>query len=90
MVVNHQELTGFTLWAHTSPSQVEVTIDARKRCELQIWNVWMFDGIVQAWVGQAGIRVHSSGNLTRLECSGGGREVDFQKLVVEIEVGSSR
>lgn len=84
LLVNGQWLAEFTLWAHTSPPELEVIADARSSCELQLWHVWMVDGIVQAWVGEAGIKVYSVGGWTRLECSGGGRVADFSTLVVEI------
>jgi hypothetical protein len=85
MLVNGQSLAEFTLWTHTAPPVVEVQAEARSSTELLIWNVWLIEGLVQAWVGEAGIKIYCSGSSTRLECSGGGRVPDFTTLVVEVQ-----
>lgn len=83
--VNNQRHSEIILWADSSPESVFFSVVSKVACELKIWNVWRVNGVVQAWVGNAGIVINEEGGVTKLECSGGTDLVDFSTLVFQIE-----
>lgn len=82
--VNEQRHQEIILWADTSPESLVITVHAKPECELKIWNVWMVDEIVQAWVGNSGIIVSGTEAAVTLECSDGYGQVDFSCLIIEM------
>lgn len=82
--VNEQRHQEIILWADTSPKSLVVAIHAKPGCELKMWNVWMVDEIVQAWVGNSGIIVSETEAAVTLECSDGYGQVDFSCLIIEM------
>jgi hypothetical protein len=82
--VNGERYSDIILWADTSPDAVSVSVLSKSGCELKAWNVWMIEGIVQAWVGNSGMIVTEEGKSTRLECSDGSGNVDFSDFVVTL------
>ncbi len=83
--VNGQVHPEIILWSDTSPEIVSLIVKSRSGCELRMWNVWRYEGGVQAWIGNAGIVINKLGDSVRLECSGGSEGVDFLALIVEID-----
>lgn len=84
-----QTLERFRVWAETSPEVVNMTINARKGCQINVWNVWLARGVTEAWIGQAGMKVATRNGITKIECSGGLPKPDFGSLVIELELRSS-
>jgi hypothetical protein len=78
------------VWSDTAPSKVTLTIhsESKRSCRLRIWNAWRDpDGAMQAWIGNAGLKVEPQGeDRLVLSCSDGFGEVDFTDLVVAIQV----
>jgi len=87
--VDGVEASDFVLWQDSSPSQVEVLVRWAKRGSrsLRVWNCWEVNGVMHAWLGNAGMRVEwtSEGTIV-LRCSDGHGEPDFGDLVVGIAV----
>lgn len=83
--VNNQRHSEMILWSDTSPESIIFSVLSKTDFQLKIWNVWRVDGVVQAWVGNAGIVITQEGRVTKLECSGGTDSVDFSTLVFQIE-----
>lgn len=80
--------TDILLWADTAPSQVAVLVkwSASKRRSLRVWNTWRVNGVAQAWLGNAGMRVtQGSDGVISLMCSDGEGDPDFTNLVVTID-----
>lgn len=75
------------LWGSTSPPIVKIKVISKGRSQLKIWNVWRTDGLVNAWVGNAGMTVREISNrYIKFECSDGVGTVDFSDLVFEIRL----
>lgn len=73
------------LWRDTSPD--ETVLVCNQSGELRMWNCWrIHHDVIQAWVGNAGMRVHKvSDDRVIAECNSR-TEVTFQDLVFEIVV----
>lgn len=87
MVVNTQRLKDVVLWADSAPHEVHlVCLPKGKSATLKIWNVWRDgNGVMQAWIGNAGMLVEERHAGLRLACSDGYGPVDFQNLLAEVE-----
>jgi hypothetical protein len=58
LLLGDQELEEFVLWRDTAPVEVVFTYRSKKPGEVLIWNCWRDDlGVMQAWIGNAGMRV---------------------------------
>jgi hypothetical protein len=50
-----------------------------------VWNCWEVNGVMHAWLGNAGMRVERTPNgAIQLRCSDGDGVPDFEDLVVRI------
>lgn len=87
--MNGQTLRDCILWSDTAPARVlcQVHDNAAQTAVLKIWNVWRAGGgLVQAWLGNAAMRVDllSPTNI-RLRCNGGDSDrVDFEDLRIDL------
>lgn len=91
--IDGKKLKDIVLWADSSPEFVEVKCLPRdgEKATLKVWNAWRDDeGVMQAWIGNAGVLIdeHESGAL--LHCSGGTESVDFENLVVDLRFTTLR
>ena len=84
--VNDESLTDVVLWSDTSPDEVLI------RCEipeggsgLRVWNCWRDEqGVMQAWLANAGMLVEERGGRVTLRCSSGPGGVSFTDLVEQL------
>jgi hypothetical protein len=73
------------LWHDTSPTAIEVHVQARDGT-CQIKNVWdIGDGVMQSWHNGAAMIVHRSMSTRRYKCNDGRDDEDFDDLVFTIE-----
>lgn len=79
------ELNEVVLWRDTAPDETVFVCHAKKPAELRIWNCWRDDrGVMQAWVGNAAMRVVESGpNSVSVACNAR-QEVTFADLVFDV------
>lgn len=89
LTVNEVETDDLLLWRDTAPDYVTVHVRARKgtRASLKVWNVWRGGmDVVQAWLGNAGMRVEESGvgQELLLRCSDGEGPPAFDDLEVRL------
>ncbi|MEE1926463.1 hypothetical protein V0R50_31075 [Pseudomonas sp. 148P] len=82
--INGERSSDFVLWSDTCPEVVNVSVFAKKGCELRVWNVWRAGDVVQAWVGNSGIILSEEHDGVVLECSDGAGDIDFSSLIVKI------
>lgn len=88
--VNGVEAPEMLLWRDTAPEKVFVRVkpDPGKTVTLKIWNIWRGTlggvGITQAWLGNAGMRVHREGKELLLQCSDGEGPIDFGDLEARV------
>jgi hypothetical protein len=82
--INDEKHPEVILWADTSPQTVHVSVISKSGCILKIWNVWKINGLIQAWIGNAGFLVNRQAGELKLECSDGTGAIDFSSLVVEL------
>lgn len=81
--INGVEASEMLLWHDTAPAKVSVRVKPQqgKRVTLKIWNIWRGTlggtGITQAWLGNAGMRIHREGKELLLRCSDGEGPIDF-------------
>jgi hypothetical protein len=85
--IMEQDLEDVVLWRDTAPPESVLECRSRGEAELRIWNCWRDHlGVMQAWVGNAGMRVEERGSRTfRLECNAR-EEVTFSDLVFTVTV----
>jgi hypothetical protein len=88
--VNGQDLKEIGLWSDTVPALVVAVARpaSRKRpLSVQLWNEWRDeDGVVQAWIGNAGMIIEEEEDHMILRCSNGEGEATFDDLVVEVTI----
>lgn len=95
MRANGVEAKHLTLWRDTAPRELLVSVAKKGNAKLRIWNIWREPAgsyeITQAWLGNAGMRIESSGegNETILRCSDGVGPVDFDDLIVSVKASSN-
>jgi hypothetical protein len=79
------DLNNVVLWRDTAPDETEFVCHATNPAELRIWNCWRDDrGVMQAWVGNAAMRVVESGpNSVAVACNAR-QEVTFADLVFDV------
>ena len=87
LLVNGQSSKSGVLWMDTAPEVVEIVCQPPKAgATLSLWNTWERDGIVHAWLGNAGMLVEQRDDAVVLKCSDGVGNPDFQDLVVELRL----
>ena len=75
-----------SLWSHTSPDEVEITVRGRELSVLEVWNAWSMGGVDTSWIGNAGIVTKSTSEGEILQCSDGLDIPSFSDLVVQISI----
>jgi hypothetical protein len=96
LVVNEVEASQMVLWHDTAPRLVHLQVKWRagKRRAIKLWNVWRArlndSDVTQAWLGNAGMRIHSSsdGKELLIGCSDGVGQVNFGDLKLRITIAS--
>ena len=85
LVVNGQPIRDSIIWTDTAPAQFDILCKPPKSgAMLHIWNAWDQNGILQSWLGNAGMLIEEVGESVILRCSDGLGEPDFEDLVVEL------
>lgn len=77
------------LWQGASLHRVDVLVRWTEHGarSLRVWNCWEVNGVMHAWLGNAGMRVERvPGGVVVLRCSDGLGDPDFEDLVVELAV----
>lgn len=77
------------VWQDASPEQFDVQVQWKEKGtrSLRVWNCWEFNGVMHAWLGNAGMRVERTPpNSILLRCSDGDGEPNFDDLVVGISL----
>jgi hypothetical protein len=82
--INGQCLSDVILWADTSPDNLTFYLSSNKDVVLKVWNVWSVSGILQAWIGNAGMLIQDRESDVKLECSDGVGDVSFGDLIASI------
>lgn len=85
--VNGVKESDVVLWQDASPRQVDVVLQWAEQGarSLRVWNCWEVNGVMHAWLGNAGMRVEQASRSTViLRCSDGHGEPSFEDLVVGI------
>ena len=87
LLVNGQSSKSGVLWMDTAPGVVEIVCNPPRRgATLSVWNAWERDGIMHAWLGNAGMVFEQRDDAIILKCSDGVGNPDFQDLVVELRL----
>ncbi|MGR3911569.1 hypothetical protein Q3A80_31440 [Burkholderia sp. SR8] len=89
--VNNQILKDFFIWADHSPKHIpmNVTINKGGKAAIKVWNVWKYDDVPHAWIGNSGMLVKKDDRHIVFHCSDGMGDPDFEDLVFTIEVGKA-
>ncbi|WP_162940313.1 hypothetical protein [Gryllotalpicola protaetiae] len=77
------------LWQDTAPNEIRVQIawESKQGRSLRIWNTWRVNGVTQAWLLNAAMRVDlDDRGVLRFRCSDGVGAPDFSDLVAEVEI----
>ena len=88
-----EEVKDVVLWADTSPEVVEFSCETGKQQsgELLLWNCWTDEaGVMQAWIGDAGMVFDDSAARVRVRCSDGTHKFEPSDLVFEVEFDDQR
>jgi hypothetical protein len=94
LMINNIEASDIALWHDTAPAKVSVRVKRKPRAKmtLKFWNIWRQGtgetSIIQAWQGDAGMRIDKvgGGKELLLRCSDGEGPVDFNDLKVRLIV----
>ncbi|MFT9774602.1 hypothetical protein ACMZ29_18360, partial [Brevibacterium casei] len=78
--VNNQILTDFFIWLDHSPNHIPMNVRIGKggKATLKVWNVWKYDDVVHAWIGNAGMLVKKDDRHIAFHCSDGVGDPDFE------------
>jgi hypothetical protein len=81
LTIDGKELADVVLWHDTAPRESVIVCNAKQSAELRVWNCWRDDrGVMQAWVGNAGMRVEKvADDKLTAECNSR-PEVTFEDL----------
>lgn len=82
--VHGEKSSNVILWEDSSEAEVMLRCIPKKNGNLKLWNVWEVDGVTQAWVGNAGMIISESNNITNLSCSDGSGDINFKNVIVEL------
>lgn len=77
------------VWSHSSPTEVTLEVVGRRARSIDIWNSWSLAGVESSWIGNAAMTVTSEGLSHIISCSDGVGGVDFDDLVVRVDLASS-
>ncbi len=86
LIVSSTTAAEVALWTTTAPRKARARVDASEPTSLDIWNSWRFGGLEHAWIGNAGMVIHSDRDRYTLQCSDGIGPVDFTDLVVTVQI----
>jgi hypothetical protein len=79
------DLSDIVLWRDTAPDETVFVCHAKKPAELRIWNCWRDDrGVMQAWVGNAAMRVVELGRNSVAVACNSRQEVTFSDLEFDV------
>ncbi|MCG1021456.1 hypothetical protein [Sutcliffiella horikoshii] len=86
--INSQRIKSPVFWQDSAPSSFIIKCFPHNQVgQLNLWNIWDFDGGVEAWVGNAGIIVEQEDDNNFLfRCSNGIGDIDFNDLVFRLTV----
>lgn len=87
MEANGVLASDLVLWQDASPDVLDVQVRWKTTGmrSLRVWNCWEVNGVMHAWLGNAGMRVELvSPRSLILKCSDGHGEPSFDDLVVGI------
>ncbi len=79
-----------SLWADTSPTEVELIVSGDRVRRLEIWNAWDLGGLESAWLGNAGMVITHQERHLALHCSDGIGAPNFTDLQVHVSVAPPR
>jgi len=94
LAVNGVEASQVLLWHDTAPAKVSLKVKRKSSqgVTLKLWNIWRGsvggEGVTQAWLGNAGMRVNRSDDERQLllRCSDGEGSIDFNDLVARVTI----
>jgi hypothetical protein len=87
VLINGQKHKEVVLWADSAPASLEIVCDTGKApsAELRAWNCWRDeDGVMQAWLGDAGMIIQEDEQRVSLRCGDGTHAFDATDLEVEL------
>ena len=87
VVVGGRKHKDVVLWADTAPTDVEVVCDAGEAssAQLRAWNCWKDDdGVMQAWLGDAGMVIDEDGQRVLIRCGDGTHPFAPRDLEIEL------
>jgi hypothetical protein len=90
VVINGRKHKDVILWADTAPDNVEVVCETGKAstAELRVWNCWKADdGVMQAWIGDAGMVIDEDGQRVSIRAGDGTHPFAPRDLQVELLFG---
>ncbi|GFO55464.1 hypothetical protein GMSM_24710 [Geomonas sp. Red276] len=85
LVLEENTYKDVVIWADHSPEEVTLVCKAKKKTIVKIWNVWKYNGVMHAWIGNSGMIVEEKDNQVTLSCSDGTNAPDFTDIVCEIK-----
>lgn len=77
------------VWSHSAPSEVTLEVVGRRARSIDIWNAWSLAGVESSWIGNSAMTVTSEGASHIIACSDGVGDVDFDDLVVRLDLASA-
>lgn len=77
------------VWSHSAPSEVTLEVVGRRARSIDIWNAWSLSGVESSWIGNSALTVTSEGTSHIIGCSDGVGSVDFNDLVVRLDLASA-
>ncbi|TCV78213.1 hypothetical protein [Sulfurirhabdus autotrophica] len=86
--INNQDLKEVVVWLDTAPPDLEFLCNPKNgsSSELRVWNCWRdSNGVMQAWLGNAGIVAEETAKSVTLRCSTGTGVFDPSQLRVELQ-----
>ena len=87
LAVADQDLADVVLWRDTAPAETVLVCRCKGAAELRVWNCWRDGhGVMQAWVGNAGMRAEErEPRVFAVECNSR-LEVTFKDLVFDVAI----
>jgi len=76
------------IWTHSAPSEVTLEVVGRRAKSIDIWNAWSLSGVESSWLGNSAMRVTSEGATHIISCSDGVGDVNFDDLVIQLDLAS--
>lgn len=74
------------VWSHSSPSEVTLEVVGKRARSIDIWNAWSLGGVETSWLGNSAMTVTSEGSTHVLSCSDGVGPVNFDDLVIKLDL----